>query len=214
MLIINYNTYFYKQSNIFSNRVYKLLYFFSEIELKIPTAFIEYKSYERVKYQSDFRNFIQSLVKEGKLDFYRRNLIKLIHVLNFQSKVPGNAWNYDTFNNLSSLVFFALFSTSGMYFKFSFHRIDKKIRKFSRGKSGKYRIVFNYVPPFKRKKWVFKIFLKNLKLMPDPSYYKKLLSLLLLILNKPSKTLVYQFRNFSNNYVYNNKFNSILINSN
>jgi mRNA-degrading endonuclease RelE of RelBE toxin-antitoxin system len=39
-----------------------------------------------------------------------------------------------------------------LYFIFNiyFNRIDKKIKKFSRGKSSKYRIIYKYVAPYKR----------------------------------------------------------------
>lgn len=44
------------------------------------------------------------------------------------------------------------------FFTFSFFKVEKYIRKYSRGKSGKYKLKWFFIPPYKRLNFLIRIF--------------------------------------------------------
>lgn len=65
------------------------------------------------------------------------------------------------------------FESIDMVFRFTFHKIDKNVRKFSRGKSGTYKTVFQYVPPFKRNSVKLRLLKQNLNYRLETTFAKK-----------------------------------------
>lgn len=65
------------------------------------------------------------------------------------------------------------FESVDMVFRFTFHKIDKNVRKFSRGKSGTYKTVFQYVPPFKRSSVKLRLLKQNLNYRLETTFAEK-----------------------------------------
>lgn len=195
----------------FQFKITKLFFFYSKLPVRPLACFTTIKSLQHIYMSNNFHFFIKSLQKNGKLDLYRSHLLSIIG--SSAAVLAGKLTLFEV-QTLSLILKETLFSTIfnfNFFFKFSFHLINKKIRKFSRGKSGKYRLVFNYLPAFKRKKWIIKLLLKSLKLMVNQTYRKKWLHLISLLKYSPNLSLILKIKTFCNNYIFNNKFNSTLL---
>jgi len=101
-----------------------------------------------------------------------------------------------------------------VFFKFSFHTINKKIRKFSRGKSGKYKLVINFLPFYKRFRFILTLLKKNYKVAAHLPLKKKLMFINYIMYFKPKKTLVAKLLKFINFYVFRKKYKANLLTSN
>ena len=108
-------------------------------------------------------------------------------------------------------AFVELFFQLNVYFKFSFHMISKKIRKFSRGKSGKYKVVYNYIPFFKRERYKAKQFYKNLKYMEGRNFKSRLRNLVNLYRYNFKKTTIYYERSKAMKFIFKKQYNSVLL---
>lgn len=100
-----------------------------------------------------------------------------------------------------------------IYFKLSYHTINKKIRKFSRGRSGKYKMVINYLPFYKRERFFIHLLKRNYKVIYDKSFKNSLLKFKKLIYFNYKNSLTYRLINFLNYYIFKKKYNLNLIQS-
>lgn len=97
-------------------------------------------------------------------------------------------------------------------FNFYVRKVDKLKRKHSRGKSGKYTIVWKYVPVYKRFITVLRWFIKDVRFQKARTFYARLYKTLELLLFDPSLTLIYKFRTFVHSYVFQNHKKTLLKN--
>ena len=95
-------------------------------------------------------------------------------------------------------------------FNFYVRKVDKLKRKHSRGKSGKYSIVWKYVPVYKRFITVLRWFIKDVRFQKARTFYLRLFKTLELLMFEPSSTLVSKFRNFVHSYVFQNHKKTLL----
>jgi len=100
-----------------------------------------------------------------------------------------------------------------VFFKFSFHTINKKIRKYSRGKSGKYKLEMSYLPFYKRFNFVLSLLKKNYKVVSHLKLGDAFLFLKHLVNFNLKKSLVFKLIGFINSYILKRKYNSSLLNS-
>lgn len=89
-------------------------------------------------------------------------------------------------------------------FSFYIYRVDKKIFKNTRGKSGKHTFIWKYVTPYKRMFLVIHWLLKELRVKQGRSLQDRLSLLLKSIVSSPKSTWAYKVKKFSHNYVYRN----------
>ena len=89
-------------------------------------------------------------------------------------------------------------------FSFYIRKVDKSIRKHSRGKSGKYTIIWKYIPSYKRLFVTMRWFLKDLKFQKarhlDARLYKTIETFFL----SPELSFVAKLRRFSHFFVFHN----------
>lgn len=97
----------------------------------------------------------------------------------------------------------SFFTKINPIFIFRFNRIDKRIRKYSRGKSGKYKCVFKYLPSYKRLSFLFLILRRDLLLSKDLKFFSKMHALLNNFFFN-SKSLIFNIKKFSNFFFINN----------
>lgn len=62
-------------------------------------------------------------------------------------------------------------------FGYFIYNVDKNIRKFTRGKSGKYLFVWKYIAPYKRNYLVYRWFMKELKFDESRTFQIRLFNL-------------------------------------
>lgn len=130
----------------------------------------------------------------------------------FNSKFIYNSFGYE--KNLLNFFLSSNFSIKDFYlsyfqqilpiFTFYIYNVDKKIRKYSRGKTGKYVFIWKYVAAFKRQKTVFKLISKQVKFYQNKTFILRIISLLTDLYFNVNKNFVNQTKKFSYNYVYKN----------
>ena len=89
-------------------------------------------------------------------------------------------------------------------FSFYIYKVDKKIFKNTRGKSGKFTFIWKYVTKYKRSNLVMFWLMKELRMNPGRTMYDRLLAVLRTIIFEPKTSWIYRVRRFSYNYVYFN----------
>lgn len=116
-----------------------------------------------------------------------------------------------SYNNVSSnpkastdSIFIEQFEQYFPTFSFYIRKVDKSVRKNSRGKSGKYVIIWKYVPTFRRLFTTIRWFLKDLKFQKEKTFNGRFQKILEKFLFKPSWTFVYKLRRFVHFYVFDN----------
>lgn len=105
--------------------------------------------------------------------------------------------------NINTLLFKNLYQMLPI-FSFYIYKVDKKIYKNTRGKSGKFTFIWKYVSPYKRRMLVMHWLLKELRVKQGRSLEDRLNSLIQTLCISPETTWVWRVRKFSHAYVYRN----------
>ena len=128
---------------------------------------------------------------------YTNQTINYNHYLNISSKNISNHSNVFSLLYKNILNFLPLFS-------FYIYKVDKKIFKNTRGKSGKFTFIWKFLTPYKRLNWAMYWLSKEIKLKSGKTLHSRLQTLFSDILFNPHSTWVYKVKRFSYNYVYRN----------
>lgn len=89
-------------------------------------------------------------------------------------------------------------------FSYFIYSVDKNIRKFSRGKSGKYTFIWKYVAPYKRLFLAMRLIVKDIKFFSGKSISERILKTLISLTDSPEKSLIWKSKIFSHNHVFKN----------
>lgn len=89
-------------------------------------------------------------------------------------------------------------------FSFYIRKVDKSIRKHSRGKSGKYTIIWKYIPTYKRLFVTMRWFLKDLKFQKARTLDARLYKTIETFFLSPDLSFVAKLRRFSHFFVFQN----------
>ena len=119
------------------------------------------------------------------------------HIINGVTKRITPEWNFNKWLFMNTQDLLPIFS-------FYIYKVDKKIFKNTRGKSGKFTFIWKYVSSFKRIHLVMHWLMKELKLKPGKSLGNRLDSLIKTMVFFPKTTWIYRVKKFSHNYVYRN----------
>lgn len=216
----NYTRWLAFKSSLFLIPSDRVLWFFKNLEINYFSYFKKNKSVFREP-ETRFKSIRNSILKGGGSEA-PKNLFLKVFYNNFTSK-HSNLFSSPVsllftkslvkFNKLDFYKFVDLFFSLNVYFKFSFHMLNKKIRKFSRGKSGKYKSVYNYIPFFKREKFKTKQFRKNLKLIEGRNFYLRLSKLTDIYKNDFKSTVLFYEKNKAIHKVFTQKYNTIMLKS-
>jgi hypothetical protein len=119
------------------------------------------------------------------------------HLFDTNSKFILDKWNFYKwlFKNIYQIL---------PMFSFYIYKVDKKIFKNTRGKSGKHTFIWKYVSPYKRMFLVMHWLLNVLRVKPGKTLNNRLEILLKTLINEPRSTWAFKVRKFSHNYVYRN----------
>ncbi len=119
------------------------------------------------------------------------------HMLFPTHKLILPVWDFSTW-------FFKYMYDNLPIFSFYIYKVDKKIFKNTRGKSGKFTFIWKYVTPYKRLFLVMHWLTKELRIRPGRDLNERLVSLIHDITYMPKKTWAHKVKKFSHNYVYRN----------
>lgn len=89
-------------------------------------------------------------------------------------------------------------------FSFYIRKVDKSIRKHSRGKSGKYTIMWKYVPVYKRLYVTTRWLLKDLKFQKSKTFNERLFKTLETFLTNSETSFVSKLKKFTHYFVFHN----------
>lgn len=119
------------------------------------------------------------------------------HHFNFPTKDINEEWSLKKWLLISLKKMMPIFS-------FYIYRVDKKIFKNTRGKSGKFTFIWKYVASYKRLFLVMHWLMKELKVTPGRTIHDRLSQVMSTILTSPESTWMWRVKKFSHNYVYYN----------
>ena len=119
------------------------------------------------------------------------------HMLTKTHKLILPIWNMNSW-------FFKYVYSNLPLFAFYIYKVDKKIFKNTRGKSGKFTFIWKYVTPYKRMFLVMHWLAKELRIKPGKNLQQRLTSIIHDITYNPKTTWINKVKKFSHNYIYKN----------
>ncbi len=189
--------------------------------IMIPPHKSYFNKFYRYKFwleDNDYQDVYRLMIKKGQALKYKNFLLNMI---NDYFKLELSKYNesikyiflYTELYLTWWLYDFKLLYKQIQFFKCTYHKIDKQVKKFTRKRDIKYQTKFNYIPPFKRKKWLLKEYIKSIDYMPHTTYSEKLLNLTIWWTNDFKTT--YLFRNRRRIYwqILKNKYKTTLLKS-
>ena len=132
------------------------------------------------------------------------NLLLETHYLTSGDDVEEESVSY-----IKTLLFDKLSKYTPL-FGFYIRRVDKSIRKNSRGKSGKYTMIWKYVPVYKRLYMTTRWLLKDLRFQKLKTFPERLIKTLETFLLTPHLSFVCKLRKFTHFFVFQNFKNTLL----
>lgn len=107
-------------------------------------------------------------------------------------------------------LFISKFLTNLPIFMFFIHNVDKNVKKYSRGKSGKYSFVWKYIAPYKRFFTTLKLITKEIKFMNGRKLSIRIQNALILLFSDFQKSFIWKSKLFSYNYIFKNYRNTLM----
>lgn len=89
-------------------------------------------------------------------------------------------------------------------FSYFIYSVDKNIKKYSRGKSGKYVFIWKYIAPYKRFNLAMKWIAKEIKFSSDKQVKDRIVSTLKTLIFDSKNSFAWKSKVFSHNYVFRN----------
>ena len=171
------------------------------------------------------QNFITFFFKNNLFTNYQFLIFWKLLYINFKSFLYSNFYQneifslyYKNFSNNNKYIdlkynifFFFLkkFFNFIPLFSFYIYKIDKKIYKNTRGKSGKFTFFWKYITSYKRLFWVLYWVSKELKFQKGKTLKNRLNSLINSIFFNLNSIWIIKIKKFSYNYIYQNCKNSL-----
>jgi len=173
---------------------------------------------------SSFFNFLNTL-RQSTNNFLEQNLtwFEYFNLINQFFDNKNNNWNYNfknkgfffpnysinfnkfvNFNLNVKSIFLKKVQTILPIFTFFIYNVDKNIRKFSRGKSGKYTFIWKYVAPYKRPYISLKWLIKDIKFNSNHKLFDRLTDTFLKLTKDPKASFAWRSNTFAHNYVFKN----------
>lgn len=125
--------------------------------------------------------------------------------LAFDQKTQLNTSDYALFPQaIIFQKFLLLLENYFPVFSFFIRRVNKDLRKNSRGKSGKYAVMWKYVPTYKRMYITMRWFLKDLKFQKPSTLAARFYQILEHLFLTPEVSFLHKVRYFTHRYVFKN----------
>jgi len=159
--------------------------------------------------------FLYISTNNFNLNYYN----KIIFNLNYNFVNSLNLTYSNTFFNneksINTLFFiknylYFLISKVSPIFSYFIYSVDKNIRKFSRGKSGKYTFIWKFIAPYKRIKLATRFIIKDIKFFQSKKFQERLIKTFENLYFFPEKSFSWRSKIFSHNYVFKNFRKSLM----
>lgn len=131
------------------------------------------------------------------LKYQKFNFLQSAKSINQQYLTHPQTTRWDIF--LNSLV-----DKYKPLFMFKVQKVDKMTRKHSRGKSGKYVILWKYVPLYRRIYTVLRWLIQDISFQKAYRFETRFLKTITTLLETPKKSTVVKCRNFNHQFVFKN----------
>lgn len=126
-----------------------------------------------------------------------------------ENQFEGSRIKFNHKMSVNYLLFETLMKNAPI-FSFYVRKVDKSIRKNSRGKSGKYTIIWKYIPVYKRLYATLRWLLKELKFQKLKTLETRLVHMLQTFLVDPNSSFVIRLRKFVHGFVFYNYKTTLL----
>lgn len=200
----------------FEKTKFEFIKFFNNHNFSAPYyKFVRPFRFKKTYAINDFMLFSRILSRHGLLLKFKTFLINVIFNVTKINLINGLPLisNFEFLKSPYWLYTFDKLKELGFVFRLTFHRLDKNVRKYNRKRKIKLSYKYNYVPPFKRQKWIFSVISKYIKFGFFNSFYKNFLFLLLQIFNFNSKNIFSKINHFVYKKVKNFSYQKTLIKS-
>ena len=144
------------------------------------------------------RSGFQSAVLRGETELYANHTL-----------YPDGSYEVDEAFVTKNFLFEQLLEQAPV-FSFYIRKVDKSIRKNSRGKSGKYTIIWKYVPVYKRVYVTMRWLLKELQFLKLKTLPERLVKVVETFLLTPHLSFAAKLRRFTHFFVFHNFKQSLL----
>lgn len=181
---------------------------FTESNQKMLSTSIYLRNYRNLEKFDTFVKIKKHLPLFFLLSNFEKNYVKKIYSFPFFYRNKNFEIRSSFFFKNS---FLKLFNTINPVFIYFIYNVDKNIRKYSRGKSGKYAFVWKYISPYKRLFLAMRLFAKELKFRGERKFFERFLSSLSVLENDFKNSFIYQSKAFSHNYVFKNFKKTLLV---
>lgn len=166
---------------------------------------------------ADFNNWKDFYFLLSNFFYLKSNAVTVFN--EFDYLVKSNE-NEDILTSLTSLhlstgtfiknFLIKLLSQISPVFSYFIYSVDKNVRKFSRGKSGKYTFIWKYIPFYKRIRLSMRWIAKDIKFDQNKKFFDRISNVLLTLKSTPHKSFAWKSKIFAHNYVFKN-FRSTLM---
>lgn len=129
--------------------------------------------------------------------FFSETLIKNDEITEYACENPD--WNFF----IKNFLFSRLTQISPLFSYFIFN-VDKNVRKFTRGKSGKYIFVWKYIAPYKRDYLMYRWFIKELKFDENRNFESRLSNLFNVLTYNIKQTYAWKAKNYTYAFIFKN----------
>ena len=183
-------------------KILNLFYFNLNIKKnKMSSLDLFYKN-EKFKWINNF------IILNNVLNFYNFELNLDINLKQKNQNLNKIVWNEN-----EKIIYNEHFIKNHLYlkflnilpvFNFFVYNVDKNIRKYSRGKSGKYIFIWKYITSYKRKYVAMRLIMKDIKFIKGLKFKNKIWKSLFNLFFKIKKSFLWKSKIFSYNYVFKN----------
>lgn len=151
---------------------------------------------------------LEENLSEKEIKLFREKILKFF--LNF-NKIQEDEFRTNNFLISFKNFIFKLIIPILPLFNFFIYNVDKNIKKFSRGKTGKFIFIWKYISPHKRENLILKLLKKNIIFQSGKNYFLKLFNLISQIIYNSQNNFLYKSKKFISHYVYKNFKKSLMI---
>lgn len=180
-------------------------------------TFFNFFKFSKLKNSIDLINWLSLylLTNNFNLNFFNNNFFNLNYkfqnplLLNYSNNLLNSEKTLNFTFFLKNYLYFLLSKVSPI-FSYFIYSVDKNIRKYSRGKSGKYTFIWKFIAPYKRIKLSTRLIVKDVKFYQSRTFQERLIKTFENLYYSPEKSFAWKSKIFSHNYVFKNFRKSLM----
>ncbi len=180
-------------------------------------SFFNLFKFNKIKNYPEFANWFSLYILTNNFNFNFFN--NILFKFNFSLQTPlslnysNNLIDFEKTVNFTFFLknyFYFLLSKVSPVFSYFIYNVDKNIRKYSRGKSGKYTFIWKFIAPYKRIKLSTRLIVKDVKFYQSKKFEDRLTKTFENLYYSPEKSFAWKSKIFSHNYVFKNFRKSLM----